>query len=59
MVRNSQEVDKAKILVQDTNDHKTEMRNTAAVRQELTEVRQELTAEMSTKITSVVATVTV
>jgi len=38
MGKNSQEVDKARILVQD--NHKTEMRNnTAAVRQALTEVR--------------------
>jgi hypothetical protein len=33
--------------------------NTAAVRQELTEVRKELTAEMSNEIISVVVTVTV
>jgi hypothetical protein len=60
MGRNSQELDKARILVQDTNDHKTEMRNnTTAVRQDLTEVRQELAAEMSTEIISVVATVRV
>lgn len=59
IIRRWLEILKAKILVQDTNDHKTEMRNTAAVRQELTEVRQELTAEMSTEIISVVATVTV
>jgi hypothetical protein len=57
MGRNSQEVDKARILVQDTNDHKTNEKQYNSLRQELTEVRQELTAEMSTEIMSVLATV--
>jgi hypothetical protein len=60
MGKNSQDVDKARILAQDTNNDKTGMRNsTTAVRQGLTEVRQELPAKMSTEIISVVATVIV
>jgi len=53
MGRYSQDVDKVRILDQDTNDDKTGMRNNTTVE------TQELPAEMSTEIISVVATVTV
>jgi hypothetical protein len=46
-------------MVQDIDDHKREMRNSVtAVRQGLIQVREEVTAGMSTETRSVVASVT-